>query len=97
MTIYLSEQEAQRAGLTKRTTRRKPARDARPDLPRAKDGEGDRIAQLMRIAAYGYSPRFDAGQGFCFWNFQTGQRTSVHQEYAVACAQAEQALKGVAG
>lgn len=73
--------------------KRKKAKDARPGLPRAASGEGDRIAQLMRIAVYGYSPRFDAGL-FSFWKPSTGQRTMAHAEYAQACIVAERELRG---
>jgi hypothetical protein len=73
-------------------TKRKAAKDARPGLPRAASGEGDRINQLGRIAAYGYSPRFDVGVGFSFWNVYTKTRTTVCAEYAQACAVAEQEL-----
>ena len=72
---------------------RKAAKDARPGIPRAAQGEGDRIAQLGRIAAYGYSPRWDAGVGFCFWCPTTGHRTRVCGEYAQACIEAEKELK----
>ncbi len=71
---------------------RKPARDARPDLPRGPAGEGDRVAQLMRIARFGFSLRFDSGGGFCFWQPSTGARTTVHATYAGACIAAEQEL-----
>ena len=74
-------------------TKRKAAKDARPGLPRAQAGEGDRLAQVMRIAAYGYSPRWDAGVGHCFWNCRTGKRTRVCAEYAQACIEAEKELK----
>ena len=72
---------------------RKAAKDARPGLPRAQAGEGDRLAQVMRIAAYGYSPRWDAGVGFCFWQPTTGHRTQACAEYAQACIEAEKELK----
>jgi hypothetical protein len=71
---------------------KKAAKDARPGLPRAPAGEGDRIAQLMRIAVWGYTPRWDAGL-FSFWNPQTGARIAAHAEYAQACAMAEKELK----
>ena len=72
---------------------RKAAKDARPGLPRAQAGEGDRLSQVMRIAAFGYSPRWDAGVGFCFWCPTTGHRTRVCAEYAQACIEAEKELK----
>jgi len=71
---------------------RKAAKDARPGLPRAASGEGDRIAQIIRIAQYGYSPRFDVGVGFSFWNVYTKTRTTVCETYAQACAMAEKEL-----
>ena len=92
MTIYISDADAQRAGLVKGTTR-KSAKDARPGLPRAAAGEGDRLEQLRRIAAYGYMPRWDAGAGFCFWNVQTGARTTAHATYAAACIAAEKEVR----
>lgn len=66
----------------------------RPDIPSAPKGVGDRLAALKRIARFGYSPRWDAGVGFCFWQPQTGARTSAHDEYAAACIAAEKDLKG---
>ena len=75
-------------------TKRKAAKDARPGIPRAAQGEGDRLSQVMRIAAYGYSPRYDAGVGFSFWCPGTGHRTQACAEYAQACIEAERELKG---
>lgn len=72
--------------------KRKAAKDARPGLPRAEQGQGDRINALMRIARFGYSPRWDAGF-FSFWNPRTGGRTSAHAGYAEACVAAERELK----
>ena len=69
--------------------KRKRAKDARPDLPRAEAGEGDRIAQLMRIAVHGYGLRYDSDAGFAFWNPRTGARTTAHATYAAACVAAE--------
>lgn len=93
MTIYISEQDARRAGLIKGKKKKAKAKDARPELPRAQAGEGDRIEQIGRIAVYGYSPRWDAGIGFSFWNPQTGHRIAAHAEYASACVAAEKELK----
>lgn len=90
MTIYLSEKEAARAGLVK-GTKKKAAKDARPGIPRAAAGEGDRIEQLMRIAVYGYGPRWTSGL-FYFWNPQTDACTSAHPTYAAACVAAEREL-----
>jgi hypothetical protein len=70
---------------------RTPAKDARPGLPRAAAGEGDRVAQLMRIAVFGYGVRWEAGMHF-FWNPRTGARTAAHAEYAQACIAAEREL-----
>lgn len=72
--------------------KRPKAKAARPNLPRAEQGTGDRIAQLMRIAIYNYSPRFDQGFGYSFWNPATGQRIAAHAEYAQACVLAEREL-----
>ena len=72
--------------------RQKRGRATRPDLPSAPAGEGDRIAQLTRIAVYGFAPRWDVGVGFSFWNVRTGQRTSTHATYAAACVAAESEL-----
>jgi len=63
------------------------------ELPRAPSGIGDRHAALMRLAQHGISMRFDAGLGFCGWNARTGQRTSIHQDYAAAIAAAEEEAK----
>lgn len=75
-----------------RGTKRKAAKDARPDLPRAAAGEGDRGEQLIRIAEFGYSPRWDVGVGFSFWDCRTGARTTAHAAYAAACIAAEKEL-----
>lgn len=80
------------AALSGKKPKKKAARDARPELPRGPAGEGDRIAQLMRIAVYGYSPRWDAGL-FSFWNPRTGRRIAAHEDYAQACVMAERELK----
>jgi len=72
-----------------RGKKKKPAREARPDLPRGPAGEGDRIAQLMRIAAFGFCPRWDADVGYSFWNPRTGARLASHASYAAACVAAE--------
>ncbi len=71
---------------------RKAAKEARPDLPRAASGEGDRLEALKRLSKFGYSPRYDAGVGFSFWNVYTRQRTTVCETYAQACIIAEQEL-----
>ncbi len=91
MTIFLSEHDAARLGIAGAKPRRKAkaARDARPDIPRAEPGQGDRIACLMPLAIHGYGPRWDAATGFCFWNTQTGARTTAQQSYAAACTAAE--------
>ena len=57
MTIFLSEAAAQRAGLVPKTKKAK-AKDARSDIPRAERaaaGEGDRVPDLMTLAAAGYT------------------------------------------
>ena len=74
--------------------RTKRGQSTRPDLPRAAAGTGDRIEQITRIAAFGYSPRWDAGSGFCFWDCRTGARTTAHASYASACVAAERELSG---
>ncbi len=74
--------------------KRPKAKDARPGLPRASAGEGDRIAQLMRIAKFGYGPRWDDGVGYSFWQPSTGAMTTAHQDYAAACVAAEGEVKG---
>lgn len=91
--IILSEHDAARLGIAEAKPRRKAkaAREARPDLPRAAAGEGDRIAQLMRIARFGYSPRWDAGL-YSFWHPRTGRRTTASASYAEACVAAEREL-----
>ncbi len=72
--------------------KRKAAKDARPGLPRAAAGEGDRLEALKRLSKFGYSPRYDEGTGFSFWNVYTKHRTTVCAEYAQACIVAEQEL-----
>lgn len=93
MTIYISEQDAARAGLVKGKKPKKAAKDARPELPRAEAGEGDRIKQIERIARFGYGPRWTNGLNF-FWNPRTGARTTAHASYAAACIAAERELRG---
>lgn len=93
MTIFLSEHDAARLGIAGAKAKKRPAKDTRPALPRGPVGEGDRIAQLTRIAAYGFSPRWDNGL-FCFWNCRTGARTTAHAEYARACVAAEREVGG---
>lgn len=87
MTIYLTEKEAKAAGLVKDGKRK----NTRSDIPRGPQGEGDRIAQLMRIAVYGYGPRWTNGL-FYFWNPRTDACTSAHDTYAAACIAAEKEL-----
>ncbi len=56
MTIYITEADAARLGIGTRRTA-KHAREARPDIPRAgraAAGEGDRVPDLMRLAAMGW-------------------------------------------
>lgn len=81
------------AALHGKKPRAKRGRNTRPDLPSAPAGEGDRIAQLTRIAVYGFAPRWDVDCGFSFWNVRTGARTSTHATYAAACVAAESELK----
>jgi hypothetical protein len=71
--------------------KRKPAKEARPGLPRAAAGEGDRIAQLGRIAVYHFHPRWRAGVGFDFWHTD-GRATTACADYATACITAEREL-----
>ena len=71
---------------------KKRGRVTRPDLPRAAAGEGDRIAQLGRIAVYGFWPRWRAGVGYDFWHLD-GRTTPVCAEYAAACIAAEREVK----
>lgn len=58
--IILSEADAARLGLPGAKKRRsaRHAREARPDIPRAaraKKGEGDRVPDLMTLAAAGWT------------------------------------------
>lgn len=60
MTIFLSEAAAARLGLDGATKRRstRPARDARPDIPRAAragKGDGDRVKDLDTLARAGWT------------------------------------------
>lgn len=93
MTIFLSEHDAARLGLNGAKPKKQSAKDARPDLPRAPAGAGDRLGALMRLACHGYGPRFDPGIGFAFWNPRTGARTTAHQGYAAACIAAEREVQ----
>lgn len=90
MTIILSEADAARLGVPDAKPRRKAshARNARPDIPRAAAGEGDRHAALMRLARFGFWPRYDAGLGYSFWHLD-GRTTTRHDNYAAAVIAAE--------
>lgn len=92
--LILSEHDAARLGIVGAKKRKpaKAAREARPDIPRAPQGEGDRIAQLIRIADHHFSPRYRAGLGFDFWHVD-GRSTTLCQDYAQACVTAEGELK----
>jgi hypothetical protein len=63
------------------------------DIPRAPAGIGDKHTALMRLACLGISMRFDAGLGFSGWNVRTGQRYSIHEDYAAAIKAAEEEAK----
>jgi hypothetical protein len=69
------------------------ARNARPDIPRAPAGEGDRLAALRRLARLGWMPRWRAGAGFDFWRID-GRSTSAHSDYVAAVQAAEDESKG---
>jgi hypothetical protein len=90
--IHLSEHDAARLGIGGAKPRTKRGRNTRPDIPSAPAGEGDRLEALRRIARYGFSPRWDADRGFCFWHPATGARTSTHATYAAACIAAEREM-----
>lgn len=60
MTVFLSEADAARLGIDGAKPRRsaKHAREARPDIPRAPraaSGDGDRVKDLMALAARGWT------------------------------------------
>jgi len=92
-TLTFTDKDAFLAALSGK--QRKSAKAARPDLPRAEAGAGDRLSQITRIATYGFSPRYRAGVGFDFWQPGTGRSTIVCAEYAEACVAAEAELKRV--
>lgn len=57
MTIFITEADAQRAGLVTKTKKAK-AKNARPDIPRAvraEKGAGDRVKDLDRLARAGWT------------------------------------------
>jgi hypothetical protein len=56
------------------------------------NGEGDRIAALIRIAAYGFMPRWRAGAGYDFWHTD-GRATAAHESYRAAVLAAERELR----
>lgn len=58
-------------------------------------GQGDRLAALTRIAAYGFMPRWRAGAGFDFWSASDPRTTTAHAEYPDAVQAAEQELSHV--
>lgn len=73
--------------------RQKRGRATRPDIPSVPAGEGDRLKQLERIAAYRFWPRYRVGIGFDFWHID-GRTTTLCQDYVTACVTAERELKG---
>lgn len=73
--------------------RTKRGRNTRPDIPSAPAGEGDRLKQIERIAAYGFTPRFRAGFGFDFWHPVNGRTTTLCTSYVAACVTAEKELR----
>lgn len=81
--IHLSEHDAARLGLADAKPRRKAshAREARPDVPRAAragKGEGDRVPDLMRLAAAGYTcTHFDAASGLHWMSGAAGETPRV--------------------
>jgi len=60
----------------------------RTQRARGPRGEGDRLAALGRIAAYGFMPRWRAGCGFDFWHTD-GRSTTAHESYRAAVLAAE--------
>jgi hypothetical protein len=80
-----------RAAFGKPKQVRKAASDARPDIPRAKAGEGDRIAALGRIAKAGFMSRWRAGIGHDFWHLD-GRTTTAHASYRAAVIAAEREI-----
>ncbi len=87
MTIFLSEADAARLGLSDAKPRRsaKHAREARPEIPRAKradKGEGDRVPDLMRLAAAGWvRTNYTHETGEHFMSRQDGTRSAVYPSY----------------
>jgi hypothetical protein len=81
-----------RAAFGKPKKVRKAASDARPDIPRAKAGEGDRIAALGRIAKAGFMSRWRAGIGHDFWRPSDGRTTTAHTSYRAAVIAAEREI-----
>ena len=77
---------------SKAPRKRAQPRDARPDIPRAPSGEGDRTEALRRLSALGFMPRWRCGAGHDFWHLD-GRSTSAHATYAEAVKAAEKELK----
>jgi hypothetical protein len=70
---------------------RKAAKDARPSIPRAVSGEGDRTKALGRIGKAGFMPRWRRGIGHDFWHVD-GRTTTAHASYRAAVIAAEREI-----
>jgi len=72
--------------------KRPKARDARPDIPRAPAaarGDGERLNDLYRLAALGYTLLcYDAAMRVWFVNVATGETTPAMPSYREALAAA---------
>jgi hypothetical protein len=90
--VFTDAAAFRRAAFGKPTKPRKAAYDARPRIPRAVAGEGDRIKALGRIARAGFMPRWRAGAGHDFWRPTDGRTTTAHASYRAAVIAAEREI-----
>jgi hypothetical protein len=89
--VFDDPEAFRRAAFGKAKQPRKAARDARPAIPRAVSGEGDRTKALGRIARAGFMPRWRAGAGHDFWHTD-GRTTTAHASYRAAVIAAEREI-----
>jgi hypothetical protein len=90
--VFDDAESFRRAAFGKAKQPRKAAKDARPALPRAQAGEGDRTKALGRIAKAGFMPRWRAGAGHDFWRPTDGRTTTAHASYRAAVIAAEREI-----
>src|SRR5688572_3370204 len=91
--VFDDPEAFRRAAFGKAKKSRKAAKDARPSIPRAVAGEGDRLAALGRIAKAGFMPRWRHGIGHDFWRPTDGRTTTAHASYRAAVIAAEREIE----